>query len=194
MEDLKDILEKLSLDDDFLQKAELYASLLQKYSKTHNITALKSKEDIFDNIKDSIYPVQFLDFPIKSIADIGSGAGFPGIHLALAMPHIEVCLYEPLMKKSAFLHLAKSKLKIKNLHVKSIRIEKEINKTYDLIVSRAVTNTKTLLSLSKNITHKQSSFLLYKGSNMDEELDEILNYKIYKKAQRNYLLIRNKKC
>ncbi|PID47007.1 MAG: 16S rRNA (guanine(527)-N(7))-methyltransferase RsmG [Proteobacteria bacterium] len=193
MEDLEKTLKKMSLGGDFLQKAKLYVSLLKDYTKIHNITALKNDEEIFQNIIDSIYPIKYLDFPIKNIADIGSGAGFPGLHLALAMPHIEVNLYEPLLKKSAFLHLAKTKLDLKNLQVRSMRIEKEKDKSYDLVVSRAVTHTKSLLNLCKNISDERTSFLLYKGTSVDEELDAKLDFKIYKRGNRKYVLIRGKK-
>ncbi len=178
----------------FEDKIQLYSSLLLQYTKTHNITALKTKEDIIANIEDSIFPLRYLDFEYKSIADIGSGAGFPGLFLALKNPHVKVTLYEPLSKKSAFLNLAKVKLGLKNLHVKSIRVENEKDALYDLIVSRAVTKTKILLDLSKNISDKNTSFLLYKGSSVDEELDTNLNYQIHKKANRHYVLIKGISC
>ncbi len=179
---------------DFEDKIQLYSSLLLQYSKIHNITALKTKEEIIDNIEDSIFPLRYLEFRFQNIADIGSGAGFPGLFLALKNPHVKVTLYEPLYKKSAFLNLAKVKLGLKNLHVKSIRVENEKDIIYDLIVSRAVTKTKTLLDLSKNISDQNTSFLLYKGSSVDEELDKNLNYEIYKKANRHYVIIKGVPC
>lgn len=188
-----DDLDDMSLPENFIVQAEIYSSMLAKYTKTHNITAFKSKYEIYKNIVDSVYPIRYLDFSPKNIADIGSGAGFPGFHLALALPETNVTLYEPIAKKSAFLHWVKAELRVTNLSIKSKRIEDEKDTTYDLIVSRAVTQTKMLLNLCKNIKNQDSSFLLYKGSSVDEELDEELDFKIHTKGDRRYLFIKGEK-
>lgn len=179
-----------NLPKDFKQKATIYTDMLLDFIKTHNITNFKSKSQIYQNINDSIYPIKFFDFNPKNIADIGSGAGFPGIFLALMLPNISVTLYEPLHKKSAFLHLVKAKLDMGNLSVKSMRIEDEKDTIYDLIVSRAVTQTQALIELCKNISDKNTRFLLYKGSSVLEELRDDLKYDIYKKDDRNYLFLK----
>ncbi len=183
---------EFKLSDDFFQKCGTYVQVLLKYNKTHNITAFKSKDEILFNIHDSIYPLNFLEKKPKSIADIGSGAGFPGLFIALVLPESKVSLYEPLKKKSAFLHLAKSALKLKNVEIKSIRVEQEKQQKYDLIVSRAVTKTQLLLDISKNICSQDSSYLLYKGSRAKEELDEQIKAKIHTVGDRRYVFIKEK--
>lgn len=185
-------IDDISLPKNFLDQAKIYSSMLIKYTKTHNITAFKSKYEIYKNIADSVYPIRYLDFTPKSIADIGSGAGFPGFHLALAFPDTEITLYEPIAKKSAFLHWAKAELGVMNVSIKSKRIENERDITYELIVSRAVTSTKTLLGLCENVRDEKTSFLLYKGSSVDKELDENEAYEIYSKEDRRYVFLKGK--
>lgn len=180
-----------NLSDDFYEQEKIYTNMLLEYSKTHNITALKSKDEIYKNIHDSIYPIKFLDFNIKKMADIGSGAGFPGIHLALVLKDVEVYLYEPLKKKSSFLHWVKAELKLKNVTIKSSRIENEQDIVFNFIVSRAVTRTKDLLSLCKNISDKNTHFLFYKGSSVKEELEKMQNYALHVKDDRNYLILKD---
>lgn len=180
----------INLPLDFYEKEEIYTKMLLKYSKTHNITALKTKDEVYKNIIDSIYPIKFLNFDVTKMADIGSGAGFPGIHLALSLKECEVYLYEPIAKKSSFLHWVKAELKLKNVTIKSTRIENEKDIIFDFIVSRAVTQTKDLLGLCKNISDKDTHFLFYKGSNVKEELDKMQNYNLHVKDDRHYLFLR----
>ncbi len=176
--------------NEFIEKEKIYTKLLLEYTKTHNVTALKNEFDVVKNIKDSIYPVQFIK-DAKSVADIGSGAGFPAIHLALLFDKIEFTLYEPIKKKSAFLHLAKAKLGLKNVQIASKRAEQEKDKKYDLITSRAVTKVEMLLKICENLLHEKSNLLLYKGSSINDELPKKLNYEILKKNERNYVYIKD---
>lgn len=178
-------------DSEFIKKEKLYASLLLDYTKTHNITALQTVHEVVENIKDSIYPIKYMDFPIKNVADIGSGAGFPAIHLALVLKKVEFTLYEPIKKKSAFLHLLRARLGLKNVQIASKRAEQEVDKKYDFITSRAVTNVNALLGICKNLTHEKSRFLLYKGSSVKDELGGDIKYDIYQKNERNYLFIKD---
>ncbi|MFV0482226.1 MAG: RsmG family class I SAM-dependent methyltransferase, partial [Campylobacteraceae bacterium] len=64
------------------EEVERFCDLLLMYNKTHNISGSKNKNDVLENMFDSLYPLQFLDFIPKSIIDIGSGAGFPALVLA----------------------------------------------------------------------------------------------------------------
>jgi len=177
--------------DKFLSKCEIFADILLEYNKTHNVSGVKNKEDVFENILDSIYPVRFLDLEsIKNGVDIGTGAGFPGFILALYLPEVSFTLFEPILKKSAFLHLAKSKLGLKNVTVKSQRVEKSEPFEADLITSRAVSDAKFLIELTKKYITSKTVMLLYKGSEVEKELREIKNYDIIKNGKRRYLLIK----
>lgn len=183
-------IDDLDLPTNFYEQIDMYATLLLEYTKTHNITALKNKNQVFENVVDSVYPIRYLLPHPKKIADIGSGAGFPSIPLALAMPNTHITLYEPLAKKSAFLHWIKARLKMQNVRIKIERIEKE-EERYECIVSRAVTSVSKLLKLSVKCSVPHTRFLLYKGSSVHEELSEHMNYKIYTRKNRNYLLLKD---
>lgn len=186
-----DEISDLNLPDEFAKKCEAYSQLLMQYTKTHNITAFKNKEDILKNIADAVYPLRYIKTTPKYAADIGSGAGFPGLFLAMAMEDCHFSLYEPLKKKSAFLHWVLAKLQISNVSVKSIRVEDEKDKMYELITSRAVTKTQILVNLCENIYDENTTFLLYKGSQLDDEDYKQYKYKIYENNTRRYLFIKD---
>jgi 16S rRNA (guanine527-N7)-methyltransferase len=171
---------------------EIFIELILKYNKVHNITGAKDKAAVIDNIEDSLYPIKFLPIEdIKTAIDIGTGAGFPGLILAMALPDIHFTLFEPIAKKSSFLHLIKTTLGLKNVTVSTKRVEQAKAFEADLISSRAVTNTDMLITLCKEYITPKTMLLFYKGERVDEEVTNLKNYKIYKKDKRNYLLIKD---
>jgi 16S rRNA (guanine527-N7)-methyltransferase len=174
----------------FEQAVEKFTETLLLYNKTHNITGAKNKTDIQENIYDSIYPLQFLKNRPKSAIDIGSGGGFPAVILALAMPSCHFMLYEPVAKKSAFLHLIKSKLGISNMDIKTKRVEEDEPQIVDLITSRAVCDTKLLIKLSKGFYDKNTIMLFYKGQRADSEISDLKNAQIFTREKRKYILIK----
>jgi len=196
---MKNKLKKLNLvfDDIFYDRIDQYIALLQQWGKIHNLTANLFLEDIEKNIIDSIYPLKFLN-DYKNIADIGTGAGYPGMLLAIALPTIKVTLIEPRTKRVAFLNFVKSALKLDNVTVLRDRVEDIKDMSFDLITSRAVTNTSLLMELTSNITDKNTDYLFYKGSLCQDEVEDIgiKKYKIIKVGtHRNYLYInKDNKC
>jgi len=180
-----------SLPSNFSQNCETFCELILKYNKVHNITGAKDKKAVMENIEDSIYPINFLPLKdVKTAIDIGTGAGFPGLLLAMAIPHVTFTLFEPIAKKSSFLHLVKTTLGLKNVIISTKRVEQAEAFKADLISSRAVTNTDMLINLCKSYIAPNTMLLFYKGERVDEEVTNIENYKIYKKDKRNYLLIK----
>ena len=182
----------IPLPDGFWQKVEHFTTLLLKYNQTHNITGAKSEKAVLANVHDSIYPLQFLDTnALRTAIDIGTGAGFPGLLLALALPHVSFSLFEPIAKKSSFLHLAKMHLEMKNVTICTQRVEQVSPWETDLIASRAVTNTKMPINLCKGFVTPQSTLLFYKGEYVDEEVKGLQNYEIYQKDKRYYLIMKD---
>ncbi len=187
--------EKIVLESETIVKLENFASLLHEWNQIHNLTGAKSVDAIYTNIVDSLYPLTFIDSP-TTLLDVGTGAGFPGLVLAIALPKTEVVLAEPLRKRVSFLKYATIDLELKNVKVEAKRVEMVEHGAFDLITSRAVTNTKLLLELTKDISNSDTKYLFYKGSRVFDEIEDVqhqLSYDIVQKNQRNYLYIKSEK-
>lgn len=182
----------ITLPENFWAQVDNFTTLLLKYNQTHNITGAKTKEAVLKNVEDSIYPLNFLDISsLKQAIDVGTGAGFPGLLLALALPNVHFTLFEPIAKKSAFLHLAKTNLEIKNVTICTDRVEKVSAWSADLICSRAVTNTKMLISLCKGFITPLTTLLFYKGEYVEEEIKGLSNCEIHQREKRYYLIMKD---
>jgi len=187
--------ENITLESETIVKLENFASLLHEWNQIHNLTGAKTIDAIYVNIVDSLYPLTFIEKP-TTLLDVGTGAGFPGLALAIAMPNTEVVLAEPLKKRVSFLKYTAIDLELKNVKVEAKRVEKVEHEAFGLISSRAVTNTKLLLELTETISDAQTQFLFYKGSRVFDEIEDVqhqLDYDIVQKNQRNYLYIKGQK-
>ncbi len=171
---LKQKQEKYGLiyDDIFYEKIEQYKNILKTWGATHNLTASIDDGFIDENIVDSLFVLKSIDIA-GSFADIGTGAGYPGLILAIAMPDIECYLIEPHKKKSAFLNFVVQSLDMKNTKVLSKKVQLCGDISAQYITSRAVTNVKELLNMCENIAHNDTIYLLYKGSSYKNELKNI---------------------
>lgn len=193
---LKNKCEKIGLEFDhlFYERCGKFITLLQQWGAVHSLSAQLKKEEIENNIIDSIYPVKFLN-SFETLADIGTGAGYPGMLLAIAYPNKKISLIEPRAKRVAFLNFVKSALKLENVEVIQNRVENLPPQSFDLIVSRAVTNTTLLLSITNNIASQETEYIFYKGSICQDEIKDakIKNYEIVQNGEhRNYLYIKRK--
>ncbi len=187
--------EEIILDSGVIMKLERFSLLLHEWNQIHNLTGAKTIDAIYVNIIDSLYPLTFIEKP-KILLDVGTGAGFPGLVLAIALPETKVVLAEPLKKRVSFLKYAAIDMELKNVTVEAKRVEHIEHEAFNLISSRAVTNTKLLLDLTKNISNAKTKYLFYKGSRLFEEIEDVqhqLDYDIVQKNQRNYLYIKSKK-
>jgi 16S rRNA (guanine527-N7)-methyltransferase len=157
----------------------------------HNLTGAKDTQTLDAFIYDAIFPLSFLP-KVDSLMDIGTGAGFPGMILAFGLPQTEVTLVEPLMKRASFLQFIKADLGLKNVKVVKKRVEDMEPKTFDMITSRAVTDTKMLLKLSENFRDEKTKYLFYKGEKVFDEVRdgaEGMQHKIIERKNRHYLLL-----
>ena len=184
---------KLHFDDKFYEDCDVFIKLLQQWGVVHNLSGRLTRSDIEENILDSLYPLKFIN-SYTSFADIGTGAGYPGLILAIALKDVKSYLIEPRIKRVSFLNFVKASLKLDNLTVICSRVEEVKNLQVDLITSRAVTNTSLLLDITKNIKKDNSSYLFYKGSMLEDEIEtaKINSYKIVNRKDRNYLYIKGK--
>jgi 16S rRNA (guanine527-N7)-methyltransferase len=180
------------VDSAIVQRLVRFADLLHEWNGTHNLTGAKTLSAIYDNIIDSLYPTTFVDAP-SSLLDVGTGAGFPGLALAIAWPEIPVVLAEPLGKRAAFLKYAVMALELAHVTVERRRVEGVVHAPFGLITSRAVTDTKMLLDLTAHLSDTQTQHLFYKGSRVVKEvagLTKLKNYAIVQWNKRNFLWIK----
>jgi len=173
-------------------KLDIFINELIKWNKIHKITNYTTKESIKKQIEDSLYPLPYIK-DIKSAIDIGTGAGFPGLILAIKMPNTKWYLVEPIKKKYSFLNYIKTILHLNNITIIPKRLEESNINPVELITTRAVMPTKDIINLSKPFLKKNGIILLYKGSNVFDELKDI-KAKIISKNNRNYVFIKGNKC
>lgn len=182
---------ELNLPENFFANIQKYKEHLHKWNKIHNLTGAKDEKIVDNFIYDAVYPVKFLP-QVDSLMDIGTGAGFPGMILAFALPQTEVTLVEPLTKRASFLQFIKADLGLQNVRVVKKRVEQMESEIFDIITSRAVTDTKMLLKLSENFRDADSKLLFYKGEKVFDEMSDIaegMPYKIIEQENRHYLLL-----
>lgn len=174
-----------------MEQFKKYSQLLLQYNKIHRLSGAKNSAEVLANIEDSLYPQNFIDFSsFNRVVDIGTGAGFPGMILAINFPDVHFTLVEPLQKRTAFLHLIKSAYDLKNVTIQTARIEDIEPFEADLITSRAVAKTGFLLELAQNFIGDATKFLFYKGEAVYDEVDERMEYEIIARQKRNYLYIK----
>jgi len=178
----------IKIPDNFHHNITKYKEHLFKWNKIHNLTGARDEKTMDEFIYDALYPVSFLP-QVSSLMDIGTGAGFPGMILALALPNTKVTLVEPLNKRASFLQFIKADLDLKNVKVVKKRVENMDIEIFELITSRAVTDTKMLLELSINFRDKNSKLLFYKGERVYDEVPKGINHKIIETHNRHYLLL-----
>ena len=157
------------------EQFELYYEILAEESQKYNLTSITSKDDVYlKHFYDSILLVKQIDITNKSIVDIGSGAGFPGIPLKIVSPTTKITLVEPTTKRANFLQMVIDKLGLKDIEVINDRAENIINshrEKYDFATARAVAPLNILLELLTPFVKVNGNIIALKGSSYQEELD-----------------------
>ena len=179
------------MSDESWQIVAKFDEILKKFNKIHNLTNYK---DIKPVALDSIEPIKFLGFEPKVCVDVGSGAGFPAIFLAMILRECEFHLYEPIAKKSSFLSYVSGYLKLQNITIHSQKLENSKKIKADLITSRALMKTADLIEICQGFYDENTTFLLYKGSNAKFEIEELkCDKQIYCQNERNYVVLKGLK-
>ena len=187
-------LEKLgiTLDDKQLNLLNSYCEYLLEYNKHTNLTAIKTKEEVYlKHFYDSLTLIKIEPYLEGKLLDVGTGAGFPGLVLAIVFPNLEVTLLDSNNKKMTFLKKCLEKLQLKNVKLVNERAEnftKKNRELFDYVTSRAVAKLNILLELNIPALKEQGKFLVMKGI-LEEELREseqalkILSCKIINKIE-----------
>lgn len=150
-----------------------YVALIAKWNRVHNLTSVRdSAKMVSAHLLDSLAVAPHLE--AQTVLDVGSGAGLPGIPLALLWPHARVTLLDSNHKKAAFLRQALIELGLDNADVVSDRVESwQPPRKFDLVISRAFSDLAEFLRLAGKQGNAHGTIAAMKGVYPDEELTQI---------------------
>ena len=166
------------LNETKIQLLTQYITQLNKWNQAYNLTAVRHPEEMVQkHIIDSLCILPYLSEALEqqkqpSLIDIGSGAGLPGIPLAIARPEWGVTLVDSNRKKTGFLNNIKQQLELEKVVVINTRAE-NINQVFDVIVCRAFASLKDIVELTKNLWHEKTMLWAMKGKYPVEELRQL---------------------
>ncbi len=163
----------LSIETNNINALLAFVALIEKWNKTYNLTAIRNKEDmVISHVLDSLAILPFLQG--TRILDIGTGAGLPGIPLALYAPDLEFVLLDSNAKKTRFVQQVILELELNNIHVQHSRVEAfEDDTGFDTITSRAFSSLEDFLVMSEHLLRENGKLLAMKGQHPKQELQQL---------------------
>ncbi|MBR4378357.1 MAG: 16S rRNA (guanine(527)-N(7))-methyltransferase RsmG [Bacilli bacterium] len=166
------LLEEYGLNKQQISKFQRYLELLLEWNEKFNLTAITDKDEIEEkHFIDSIELVKFFDVRNKTLLDVGSGAGFPGIPLAIVEPTLSITLLESNGKRVSFLREVVKELELKNVEIIQGRSEElGTREKYDIVTARAVKELNVLLEITFYLVKVGGYFIAYKSTGVDEEI------------------------
>lgn len=154
-----------------------YVALLKKWNRVYNLTAIRDESEmVSQHLLDSLSVLPAV--PESALAgrrwaDVGSGAGLPGIPLALARPDLDMTLIEAVEKKSAFQRQAKIELGLENIAVVGGRVEEVPGGLFDAVISRAFADLATFADLAGHLLARNGRLYAMKGLAPEDELSRL---------------------
>ncbi|HET9034395.1 MAG TPA: 16S rRNA (guanine(527)-N(7))-methyltransferase RsmG [Dokdonella sp.] len=162
---------KLELDDSTVEKLLDYVDLLLRWNAAYNLTAVRDAgEMVTRHLLDSLVVLPFVSG--STLADVGTGAGIPGIPLALAKPGLRVHLVDSNGKKARFLREAVRQLKLDGTQVEECRVE-AVTGEFDCITARAFATLADMLAWGGHLLAEKGRWLALKGRFPQDELDNL---------------------
>ena len=196
---LKDGIEKIGLDisEEKINNLMEYLKLLIEYNSHTNLTAIRDEEGIIEkHFLDSLLVMKYMGITEGKVIDIGTGAGFPGMVLAICNPEIKFTLIDSVGKKINFLKKVIEKLGLSNVEAINIRAEEFINEknreTYDIGLCRGVSKLNIILEYVIPFLKVKGRFLPQKmeGTNEEKDGETISNHTRFSiKLFKTFLLI-----
>ena len=166
---------ELEADSKTIEKFVQYSELLKEWNEKINLTAITDDDGItIKHFLDSVLPLKIVDIENQSLADIGTGAGFPGLPLKLLRPDIKLTLIDSLNKRIKFLEHVCDELEIDDVVYIHGRAEelgrKELRESFDIVVSRAVANMTALSEYCLPFVKPGGKFIALKAQDSEAEI------------------------
>ena len=159
----------LPLDEDKIEQLMCFIKLLEKWNKAYNLTSIRNTEDMVRlHLLDSLAIIPFIEG--KNVIDIGTGAGLPGIPLAIYLPSISFTLLDSNAKKTRFVQQVILELKLKNVSVCHNRVEHYLSEvSFNTVITRAFASLSDIVKLTGHLLSKNGIILAMKGQPPDEQ-------------------------
>jgi 16S rRNA (guanine527-N7)-methyltransferase len=169
----------ISLSDKQIRQLLRYLALIFKWNRIYNLSAIRDPiESVKKHLLDSLSIIHFVQPGL--LLDVGSGAGLPGIVIAIMKPETEVFVLDSVGKKCRFMQAVKSELALENLIIVNSRVESfKPKKSFSQITSRAFAEVSKTIQLTKHLLEENGRYLLMKGSNVLEEDVDNFNVKVH---------------
>lgn len=197
----------IKLTDKQINQLEQFYNLLIEWNEKINLTRITSKEEVYlKHFYDSLTISKVINLKNpKTLCDVGTGAGFPGIVLKIVYPNLKITLVDALQKRVNYLNTIIKELNLDGITAIHARGE-DLKEKYDVVTARAVANIEKLLKYTMHLVAPNGVFIAMKG-NISEELNDLTRKKIsqkynivkieqfllpYENSQRSLLVITNK--
>jgi 16S rRNA (guanine527-N7)-methyltransferase len=167
----------LTIDEAKITRLLAFINLVEKWNKAYNLTAIKKKQDMVRlHVLDSLTVLPYLN--ATRIIDIGTGAGLPGIPLAICLPNLAFTLLDSNAKKTRFVQQAVLELKLTNVQIVYSRAEDfQPEQRYDRVLTRAFAELADIVQATRHLVANNGKLLAMKGRCSDEELSQVLHKK-----------------
>jgi 16S rRNA (guanine527-N7)-methyltransferase len=164
---------QVELSDASLHKLTAFIQLLDKWNRVYNLTAVREPQAMVErHILDSLAVLPFLSR--GTLLDVGTGAGLPGLPIAIARPQLRLILLDSSAKKLRFVRQAVSELGLDNVQVVQIRLEEyQPAQSFDMVISRAVAKLNELYRQTAHLVRPGGRILFMKGSLPVQEIQEL---------------------
>lgn len=171
-------IEKIDVSRETYANLETFQNMVLEWNNKFNLISKSSAEDIWNrHILDSLQLLKFISNKAEKLYDFGSGAGFPGMVLAIAtkdiFPNLKVSLMESIRKKAIFLNEVKTKLNL-DVDIYNERVENLKLPKADIITSRAMASLEKLLNYAYPFCKKETELLFLKGKTWEDEIKTAL--------------------
>lgn len=203
---------KFRIKDDQIEKLDLFKKMLLEWNEKMNLTAITDSEGIaIKHFYDSLTPLMYLNIPKNSkIIDVGTGAGFPSIPMAILRPDLKFTLLDSLNKRLVFLQEVCTALEIDaqiiHMRAEDAARNTEYREKFDVSISRAVASLPVLCEYCIPFVHKKGMFIAMKGSHAEDEvkisnnaiqtlgasLEDKIKIYLPDESERNIIVIRKK--